>query len=83
MHSISSSEEKSRIELIGAPLLHKKNAGEAESCPFSLLVGILHPQWTIDGKETACLLVLYGALAKRHQGDGDQICVSNSPSIRK
>ena len=73
MHSISSSvfEEKARIEFFSTPFHHQKDAGGAESCPFPLLLGLLHPQWTMDGEES-CLFGSYGAVGKRH-GD-DRLC---------
>jgi len=57
MDSISSSvsEKKPRIEFFSTPFHHQKHTGEAKSCPFPLLLGLLYPQWTMNGTETGCL----------------------------
>jgi len=35
-------------------LLHENVARKAIQAPFPLLLGLFHPQWTMDGKETGC-----------------------------
>ena len=56
----------------------KRTPLEPRSCPFPLLLGLLHPQWTMDGEEN-CLFGSYGAVEKRH-GD-TQVAESIRKSI--